>query len=105
MKWLQRLCFWTLGKLGCHVLEQTTAKVHAVNTDTFSEKFLKQYYCTRDVFFHEPKTVFIGAEDFDQLMSVKVGTLVGFRASYMYDGTIMGMQVNIVPWMQGVLII
>lgn len=105
MKWLQRLCCWTLGKLGCYVLEQTSAKVHSFNSDIFSERFIKQYYSVRDVFYHRPKTVFIGAEDFDELMSVKVGTLVGFRAQYMYDGRIMGMQVNIVPWMQGVLFI
>lgn len=113
--WLQRALFWVLEKLGCQQ-EKIGYKQVVIDTGDFVER-LKRH--RSDVWSRlplegGPTELLIGAEDFDELMSVPgVQCLIQFKAGYEVGHRtrrgdthyrIMDLNVVIVPWMRGMVV-
>ena len=104
-KWLQRLCLWVLRKLHCHNYQETVAyTTHVITLDTVFDRVLQSQENLMKRNYQEPHLLFIGAEDFAELMgNKKMRQYFRFDVPYMYNRTFLNMEVHVVPWMKGVL--
>lgn len=114
--WLQKLCFRILNKLGANWIEDRT-EVNYVQID--SSKFMRNIFTQikeiQSEFQHKPKTILIGSEDYHKLMDDKdFHAMFRFEAEYHtsrrtqfgeYVGTVDGLSVQVIPWMQGILVL
>jgi hypothetical protein len=105
--WLQRLCLWVLHKLGAtaHI---ATAEVRRVRLD--GEGFMARLYAQKrelfDQFGYDASTLLIGSEEYEQLMgSPEVYQLMRFTAPYELRGQVFGLNVRVVPWMSGMVVL
>jgi hypothetical protein len=113
-KWLQRLCLWTLAKLGCYAsLETVKIERHHIGEkgERFMSAILRQRENLIGNFDREPKRLLIGNETYAQLMGEPVfDTGFSFVAEYyMGNGpgrrpTVCGLTVEVIPWMRGMLV-
>lgn len=113
-RWLQRLAWSWLCHIGAvkHAddLEAHT-DTYTINVDKFTEQLLKERYDIMENWRGEPVVLFIGSEDFQKLM--KLSRSVDFPMSFLatfergdpWGYSIYGMQVVLVPWMKGHLLL
>ena len=113
--WLQRICLWTLRKLGCYsskeVVEVTRHEIGR-RGQTFINRLLKAKALIWGEFEREPQTLLIGAEQYAELMNeVASNAMFSFIAEY-YVGngtcrppTVVGLTVKVIPWMRGILLL
>ena len=104
--WLQRACLYVLRKLGAYSMgESVTVERHLIDADTFMERLYKQQEEIFRTFNHRPKTLLIGAEDYADLMrEVASSNTFAFRAEYSMRREILGLEIRVIPWMRGVLV-
>lgn len=98
--WLQRLCFIVLRKLGAFSHGETiTVERRIVDCDKFMDAILIQMRSIEEFFNRRAQRILIGAEDYAALMHEEM-------ASFYYTGRreFLGMKVQVVPWMKGVLV-
>ncbi len=113
-KWLQRLCLWTLKKIGAHsmgMMAHYERKV--IDRDKFVAKLYAQQRAVFDVMANRPGTLLIGAEDFHEAMEQpEMKHIFQFSANVQMNHvdnrgnrsfSIMGMRVVVVPWMRGMV--
>jgi hypothetical protein len=82
-----------------------TVTRHIIDSDVFMERIFKQQEHLLGYFNHKPKRLLIGSEDFSELMnSDEVRNVMMFNASYNYGREICGLQVEVIPWMRGILV-
>lgn len=106
-RWWDRPRWWLVKLLGGSNPYET-CKVTRIPIDEkrFEEQLFKQRESLFRHFNREPKTLLIGAEDYEQMMDSP--TILGafrFEASYHYGrNEIYGLTINVIPWMRGVLV-
>lgn len=105
--WLQRICCWVLGKLGAHAQhKQETIKTSTFDPNAVMDRVIQQYGDVFEVYDIRPTKLFIGADDFRSLMhEVHVGYPFTFAAEYTCSKTIFNMEVHVIPWMSGVVVL
>lgn len=106
--WLQRAAIEILKRLGC------SAVIHTQERDRvrflprhFMEALYEQRREIIQQYHNESALVLlIGDEDFSAMMNTPMtGTTFDFRAEYANNRTIHGMQVRVIPWMTGMLVV
>lgn len=115
-RWLQKLLFDVLDWLGCRV-DEIAYKQVVIETDDFMVKLREHYEeVSRQIpLYGEEARLIIGADDFNELMNTPgVDRLIGFKANYDVGHrgrngethySVMGLNVTIVPWMKGMVIL
>ena len=110
VKWLQRLCCWTLRKLHCHNYQREVAFTsHVIHPEKVFDRVLKNHEELLRRNYQEPYMLYIGAKDFAELMEDKeIRNYVQFDVPYLAGSTrrsshIMGMKIHIIPWMEGLV--
>lgn len=103
---LQRLCCWIMAKLQAYDTgENITYTRHTIDTQTFMERLFRQQDHLLGYFNRKPTRMLIGAEDFAEMMgSEEIRQTVNFRAEYNHGREIIGLQVEVIPWMRGILV-
>ena len=106
-KWLQRVCFWILRRIGCFVMDESVrVERYIIDGDTFIDRALKQHEALATLLMREPKKILIGAEDYHDLMlEGKVSNIAfNFQTKYEKNYELFGMTVHVIPWMRGLLV-
>ena len=103
---IQHLCCWIMGKIGAFASGETVAYTkHIIDTQKFIEKLFRQHSHLVEYFNRKPKRLLIGADDFSEMMgSDEIRQMMTFQAEYNYGREIMGLQVEVIPWMRGILV-
>lgn len=104
--WIQKVCFFVLRKLRAfHVGERIEIERHRIDASTFMDRLFKQRYGIEQFFNMRPTRLLIGSEDYADIMrEVAVNNMFSFQAQYGYGREILGMTVEVIPWMRGVLV-
>lgn len=104
--WLQKLCIAILKKLGCYWVDQTSTYTRVpIDGRTFMERLYKQRSELFRYFNGEARTLLVGAEDYRELMcSDEIFHAFEFRAAVATMRTIMNMEVKVIPWMRGIVV-
>lgn len=110
--WLQKLCIWTLRKLGAfHHGEVVTFERHVIgkNGRRFMDRLFEQRRNLLNGFDREPTRLLIGADDYAELMQEATREHFHFDAEYMRGNgdrypKVCGLRVEVIPWMRGVLV-
>lgn len=104
---MQRICCWVLKKLGAFQIgHDVTITKHTVKPKDFMEAVFRQRRNIEYEFNRRPTKMYIGADDYQELMkAVEVNTPFMFRAEYNIDRRVMGLDVHVVPWMKGILLL
>ena len=109
--WLQKACCWVLGKLGAHRRDtQTKIEYRTIDADNFMDRIAKQHESVFELLNRRPKKILIGAQDYAELMrETTIHYPFAFNASYEIGergvARIMGLEVQVIPWMRGVLVV
>jgi hypothetical protein len=105
-RWLQRLCLWVLRKLGAfYQRDMVTVQRHVLKPKTFMDRLFKQREEIASLLNREPKVMLIGADDYFELMNEPaIHQEFSFTAQYGKRREILGMEVRVIPWMRGVLV-
>jgi hypothetical protein len=108
-RWLQRVCLWVLKKLGCYANKETVAiERHAVGWH--GEKFMERLWARKKAiwgdFEMEPTRLLLGAADYEEMMKEVCTGGFSFNAEW-YRGNreVMGLKVEVVPHMRGMLLL
>jgi hypothetical protein len=110
--WLQRLCLWVLRKLGCFAhFETVRIERHYIGRkgSSFMDGIWKRKKLIWGSFDQEPTRLLLGTEDYEHLMQEVCTKGFGFQTEY-YMGRVdrpevMGLKVEVIPWMQGILLL
>lgn len=109
--WLQKACCWVLGKLGAHRRDtQTKIEYRTIDADSFMVRIAEQHASVFELLNRRPKKILIGAQDYAELMhETSAHYPFNFNASYAIGERgvtrIMGLEVQVIPWMRGVLVV
>lgn len=113
--WLQRVCIWILGKLGC----QTSTEVSRIerhhigrNGQAFMSQLARRKVAILGSFDFEPTRLLIGPSEWEELMG-EIGPTTAFefdaewyKKSPSHTGyCVMGLHVEVIPWMRGMLLL
>lgn len=111
-KWLQRLCFFILGKIGAWNQEKTVKYTRITfKTDDFMKAIFTQKDELARWFNRDGIKILIGGEDFQKLMhSEMIRDSFRFHASYHFGCgkgryQIYGLDATVIPWMKGILVL
>jgi hypothetical protein len=109
MQWLQRVAWRLLHRFGAleQAMEPHVRTVrHMVDGDTVIQRLIEQRAALFDYLNKEGQRVIMGSEDYAQLMrSPEVASM-----HFMFDARvgkgreIMGLQIEVVPWVRGVVV-
>lgn len=105
-KWHDSPRWWLVKKLG-GVNPHETAKVVRIPIDgkTFMDKLYKQRRVLFKQFNRHPKELLVGAEEYEEMMDCPaIRQSFSFAAEYAFGQTIMGLNVRVIPWMRGILV-
>ena len=105
--WLQRACLWVLHKLDA-AAQISTTEVRRVRLD--GDKFMDRLWAQKRELFgqfgRDATTLLIGSEDYEELMgSPEVHHLMRFAAPYGRDWQLFALDVRVVPWMRGMVVL
>ncbi len=105
--WLQKICFLILKKIKAYTINQETSfKRHCIKPGKFMETLFRQKESIRATFNLRPKDLFIGSEDYQELMGgEEINNIINFHSEYNIGREIMGLRVTIVPWMRGIIVV
>lgn len=107
-QWLQRLAWRFLNWR--RTMEQAyepkvTVERHLIDADKFMDRLLKQKRALFDGFRKEGQRLVIGSEDYFELMSEPaIHQHFNFMAEVGMSGRLMGLTVEVVPWMRGAVV-
>lgn len=105
--WLQRACLWILDRLSAYAFEEVfkTEMIRFKPQDVL-HSITKQRCELLSLYRQEGARVLIGPDDFTELQAdPRVRSMLSFEASYSNGVQVMGMQITVVPWMSGVLVV
>lgn len=107
-QWLQRLAwrFLTWRRAMDQAYEPTvTVTRHLIDADKFMDRILKQKRALFDGFRKEGQRLVIGSEDYFELMSEPaIHHHFNFKAEVGMRGRLMCLDVEVVPWMRGAVV-
>ena len=112
--WLQKLCFWILGRIGCFALTTKCEAVRiAFDGKTFMDNLIAQEREMVRLYHERGEHLLLGREEFSELvrMDVMMNHPTTFNAPYRYTKQANGevsigdyqMRVTVIPWMKGPL--
>jgi hypothetical protein len=105
--WWDGLRWWLVGLLGGEN-PNVSVKVTRIPIDEkeFMARLWKQRRHLFDRFHREPKTLLIGAEDYEEMMdSPTIRQALRFEAEYNYGAhEVYGLKVMVIPWMRGAVV-
>lgn len=108
-QWVQRLAwrflFWR-GAMKQAYEPKVTVTRHLIDADRFIDRLLKQKRALFDGFHKEGQRLIIGSEDYADLMNSPELTMqhFDFRAEVGFGRNIVGLTVEVVPWMRGAVV-
>lgn len=104
---LQRLCFWILEKIEAWNQESVVSYERvSFDTDDFIHLILAQQSWLSGFLGKNGRRILIGAEDFEKLMGMKeIQQSFNFSASYNDGRQIFGLEIEVIPWMRGILVL
>lgn len=106
-KWWDRPRWWLVRLLGgsCPLDTIKVTRV-PVNGKTFAERLFKQRRALMDQFRREPTTLWMGGEDYEELMqSPAVRESFTMHSEFNYGRReVYGLTVKVIPWMRGVVV-
>lgn len=106
-KWVQKFCLWTLRKIGAFAIDETAEiKEYKIDCEKILDLIREQRVelCRMG---YEPVRVLIGSRNYDDLRYELRGDDNYFHHvafSLQSSPTIEGLEIEIVPWMRGVLV-
>ncbi len=108
-QWLQRLAWKFLnwrGAMDQAYEPKTTVRRHVIDADKFVDLILKQRRALFDGFRKDGQRLLIGSEDYRELMGEisALGYHFEFQAEIGKNGRFMGLNVEVVPWMRGAIL-
>lgn len=105
--WLQKICFAILRKLDAHSIGETVEIERGViDGDKLIAAIYEQKVEIQTLFNMLPKQLFIGTEDYAEMMREEIATTpFNFQARCGYNEHIMGLSVKVIPWMRGILVV
>lgn len=108
--WLQRACLWVLKKLGCYAHKETiSVERHVVGKH--GKKFMERLWARKKAiwgdFEMEPTRLLLGAADYQELMQEACTGGFSFDARWFQgrDREVMGLKVEVIPHMRGMLLL
>ena len=106
---VQRLCFWLLRKIGAFAYVDTVkTSTHVLDTDKFMENVDRQRRGLLDMYDLYGERLLIGVEEYQDFMSNNAEYIREFSFGTTYNKgqfQICGMEVTVIPWMKGVLVL
>ena len=113
LAWLQRLCWKVLHRMGA-LAQAYEPKMqvtrHVIQADKFMDRLLQQRKSMVVNWNREPKRLLIGSDDYAELMCAPEVIGRGFNfltEMWRSDGgrpRIVGLEVEVIPWMRGMLV-
>lgn len=120
-QWLQRACFWILSKIGSYAQsEEVKYEYHTIDTQDFLKQLDEQYHILKSKYNTLPSKVLVGANVYVEITgNPRTREMIDFRANYYRETgaafvdrstplwpapTVMGLDIVVVPWMEGVLL-
>lgn len=108
-RWVQRVCFWLLAKIGAYATTMCkSAEIH-IDGAKLSVGLVSRHLSEVRHMGFTPSRLLIGAEDYAELMGDKaVQQALRFHSPLdirSRDFQIFGIDVTIVPWMRGLLVV
>lgn len=105
MVWLQKLCFWTLGKLKAQaLLPHDYVERVVIEPLKVMDNIMAQKINLLNLGYPSKLEIFIGPEMMDTFVMDNMDYIT-FTAPIGVNKEIMGMDVTVVPWMEGVLVV
>lgn len=108
-KWLQRLAWrflqWRGSLIQAYEPKDEVIR-HVIEADTFIERILKQRNELMRGFNRDGQTLLIGSEDYAQMMRAPEmrDHMFSFGARVGMDRQIVGLNVQVIPWMRGMVV-
>lgn len=106
-KWWDKPRWWLVRLLGgsCPLDTIKVTRV-PVNGKTFAERLFKQRRALMDQFRREPTTLWMGGEDYEELMhSPAVRESFTMHSEFHYGRReVYGLTVKVIPWMRGAVV-
>lgn len=104
--WLQKVCFFVLGKLRAFREDDTlVVERQIIEPATFMDRIFAQIEGIQQLFLERPTILLIGAIDYANLMNEMTQTRgFSFGAQYCIGDEVFGLTVHIIPWMKGCLV-
>ena len=106
-KWWDRPRWWLVKLLGGKN-PHDTVEVRRIPIDgkVFAERLFKQKRALTEQFRREATTIWMGAEDYQELMdSPLIREAFTMRSSFNYGKhEVYGLTVQVIPWMRGILV-
>lgn len=110
-KSLQKLCFWVLGKLKCFsTIYEPKISAVTISHRTFTANLLAQYGEIMERCRYNPKCVYMGVNQFNLLaeqsaeLNTDMNAVVRLEVGSNGQKYILGLDIHIVPWLDGVFI-
>ena len=106
--WLQRLALWVLRRWGQNFhLRAMKTELIRLDVDDVMERVFSVVGAAEDFTDRRPSRLFIGAEEWCTLLRRKelLHSVISFNADYRSGFSALGIEVVVVPWMDGMLAI
>lgn len=106
-KWWERPRWWLVRRLGGTCPLDTVKVIRVpVSGEVFMDRLWKQKRALVESFRREPTTLWIGGEDYEDLMdSPAVRQAFTVHAEFNYGRReVYGLTVKVIPWMRGMLV-
>jgi hypothetical protein len=108
-QWAQRLAWrfllWRRAMTQAYEPKVITTR-HLIDSDLFIDRLLKQKRALFDGYRLEGRRLIIGSEDYAELMTSPdvIPHHFNFRAEFGFNRQIVGLDVEVVPWMRGAVV-
>ena len=109
--WAHRACLWVLARIGCHnTYERLKHTRYLIPTDDVFGAIVAQIDAREAIAYRDATTVYMGPEDLQRIIGADVGrNYIEFhaRGSLGVDGAVrvFGLNVKVIPWMRGILVV
>ncbi len=105
--WLQRLLFKILATLECHSMgEKVAYDCHEFNTDDLIDNLLKQKCGILEMYDMHGSKLLMGPKEFTELTNLPlIRQTCEFTCDYHKGRQIYGLNIRIIPWMVGILVV
>lgn len=106
--WLQKFLFFILSKIGAYKIEYNL-KRYTIEPSIFMQRIFEQRSELIKTFNMIPNRMYIGAVDYDDLMNCpeirQLMSILTFNTKYNHKQQVIGLEVHIIPWMSGILLV
>lgn len=106
--WLQKLCFFVLGKIGSYSIgEKFSYTSHSIDTLDLMENLYKQKRGILDLYNVKGERLLIGNDEYVKLTdNHEVRHMIKFSGEYRggHD-EVLGMEITVIPWMSGMIVV